>query len=90
MARFTDASLPYWDGAVAALSVLAQFLLTRRNIENWYLWIVVDILAIGLFIKKGLQPTAALYAVFLVLATIGLFTWIAARNEQKLQPAHAS
>ena len=54
------------------------------------LWIVVDILAIGLFIKKGLQPTAALYAVFLVLATIGLFTWIAARNEQKLQPAHAS
>ena len=90
MATFTDASLPYWDGAVAALSVLAQFLLTRRNIENWYLWIVVDILAIGLFIKKGLQPTAALYAVFLVLATIGLFSWLAARREQEPALAHAS
>ena len=83
MAQFTDASLPYWDGAIAALSVLAQFLLTRRNIENWYLWIVVDILAIGLFIQKGLQPTAALYAVFLVLATIGLFRWLAAQRAQQ-------
>ena len=84
MASYTDASLPYWDGAIAALSVLAQFLLTRRNIENWYLWIVVDILAIGLFIEKGLQPTAALYAVFLVLATIGLLSWKKAKREQSL------
>lgn len=90
MHRFTDASLPYWDGAIAALSVLAQFLLTRRNIENWYLWIAVDILAIGLFIKKGLQPTAALYAVFLVLATIGLFSWLAARRQQESTAAFAS
>ena len=84
MASYTDASLPYWDGAIAALSVLAQFLLTRRNIENWYLWIVVDILAIGLFIEKGLQPTAALYAVFLVLASIGLLSWKKAKREQSL------
>ncbi len=75
MDRLTDASLPYWDGAVAALSVLAQFLLSRRHIESWYLWICVDVLAIGLFIVKDLGPTAALYGVFLILATIGLFQW---------------
>lgn len=81
MAAFTDASYPYWDGSVAALSVLAQFLLSRRHIESWYLWIAVDVLAIGLFWVKDLTPTAALYGVFLILAIIGLFQWrVAARN----------
>ena len=78
MSSFTDASYPFWDGAIAALSVLAQFLLSRRHIESWYLWIVVDLLAIGLFYTKGLEPTAALHGVFLVLATIGLLQWIKA------------
>ena len=78
MSSFTDASYPFWDGAIAAFSVLAQFLLSRRHIESWYLWIVVDLLAIGLFYTKGLEPTAALYGVFLVLATIGLLQWIKA------------
>jgi len=75
MHSFTDASFPFWDGAIAALSVLAQFLLSRRHIESWYLWIAVDLLAIGLFYTKELEPTAALYGVFLVLATLGLYRW---------------
>lgn len=75
MSRYTNAAFPYWDGAIAALSVLAQFLMSRRNIESWYLWICVDVLAIGLFMVKELQPTAALYGVFLVLAVIGLMQW---------------
>jgi len=81
MATFTDASYPYWDGAIAALSVTAQILLMRRHLQSWYLWIAVDILAIGLFIAKGLAPTAVLYSVFLILATIGLFQWKAAAND---------
>jgi len=81
MATFTDASYPYWDGAIAALSVTAQILLMRRHLQSWYLWIAVDILAIGLFIAKGLEPTAVLYSVFLILATIGLFQWKAAAND---------
>jgi nicotinamide mononucleotide transporter len=75
MYRFTDASYPFWDGAIAALSVLAQFLLSRRHVESWYLWLIVDALAIVLFIVKDLSPTAVLYALFLVLASIGLFQW---------------
>jgi len=75
MGRYTDASLPYWDGAIAVLSMIAQFLLSRRHIENWYLWIAVDVLAIGLFLRKGLEPTAALYVVFLVLSVLGLLGW---------------
>jgi len=75
MGQLTDASFPYWDGAIAVLSMLAQFLLARKHLENWYLWIVVNILAIGLFTVKDLQPTAALYCVFLVLSIIGLVQW---------------
>jgi nicotinamide mononucleotide transporter len=75
MDKFTDADYPYWDGSIAILSVLAQFLLSRRRLESWFLWIAVDLLAISLFWVKGLYPTSALYAVFLVLAAIGLFNW---------------
>jgi nicotinamide mononucleotide transporter len=49
--------------------------MSRRHIESWYLWIVVDLLAIGLFYTKELEPIAALYGFFLVLATIGLLRW---------------
>lgn len=78
----TNAAYPYWDGAIAALSVLAQFLLARRHIESWHLWIVVDVLAIGLFAVKGLMPTSVLYMVFLCLATLGFFQWRRAAKEQ--------
>ena len=75
MSAYTDAAAPYWDAAVAALSVTAQFLLSRRHVQSWYLWIAVDVLAIGLFYTRGLQPTAALYVIFLGLAIMGLIQW---------------
>lgn len=77
---YTDASHPAWDSAIASLSVTAQILLMRRHYQAWYLWITVDILAIGLFYIKDLQPTAVLYAVFLILASIGLVQWKKASN----------
>ena len=75
MARFTPASLPYWDGAVAMLSVVAQILMTQRRIENWWWWIAVNLLSIGLYAVKGLWPTAGLYVVFLAMAVWGLIDW---------------
>jgi nicotinamide mononucleotide transporter len=75
MSAMTDAAAPWWDATVAGLSVVAQILLSRRKIENWVLWIVVDVLAIGLFYSRDLQLTAALYVVFLGLAIWGLVSW---------------
>ena len=75
MARYTDASFPYWDASILGLSIVAQFLLARRRLENWLVWIAVDLLAIGLYWTKDLYPTAALYFVFLILATVGYFNW---------------
>lgn len=75
MHRLTDASYPYWDAAVAIPSVIAQLMLSRRLLENWVIWIGVDLLAIPLYAAKELWLTAILYGVFLVLASWGLASW---------------
>ena len=75
MATYTPAASPYIDASIAGMSISAQLLLAWRKLENWVLWIVTDVVAIGLYLSKGLQPTAALYAVFLVLSIIGLVDW---------------
>jgi nicotinamide mononucleotide transporter len=84
MARFTDAAAPLVDAGVAGTSVAAQILLARRRIENWVLWILVDIVAIGLYWSRDLRVTSALYAVFLVLATGGLIGWTRALRASKV------
>ena len=76
--RVTDAAMPYPDAAIAAASIAAQFLLSFRRIENWVLWIVIDIGAIALYIARDLDLTAGLYVAFLVLSVLGLREWIKA------------
>lgn len=83
MDRYTDTHFAYWDGAVAMLSVAAQLLMSRRYLENWMLWIAVDIVAVGLYWVKDLKLTAALYMVFLALAIWGLEEWNRVRRVQK-------
>ena len=85
MHRFTDAAYPGWDAGVAILSVVAQILMSRRLLENWLLWIAVDVLAIGLYAAKGLQLTALLYVIFLALSLWGLLDWRA--SERRLAVA---
>ena len=73
--RHTDAALPWVDSALSVLSLIAQWMMTRKLLENWALWIVADIAYVAMFLSKALYVTAALYAVFLVLATKGYLDW---------------
>ena len=82
MHRFTDAAMPYADSAIAGASVAAQILLGFRRIENWVLWIVIDIAAIALYLDRGLYPTAGLYGGFLVMSLFGLKEWVEAARRQ--------
>ena len=82
MHRYTDAAFPWWDASVAMLSVAAQILMSRRYIENWVLWIAVDLDAIGLYLAKNLALTALLYAIFLALSVWGLIGWHRARRPE--------
>jgi nicotinamide mononucleotide transporter len=87
MARYTDAALPYADATIAGASVVAQILLALRRVENWALWIVIDVLSIGVYYNRELYLTAGLYAAFLVLATAGLIAWTkAARSGEAIVP----
>lgn len=78
--RFTNAAMPYADSAIAGASVAAQILLGLRRIENWVVWIVVDVAAVLLYINRGLYPTAGLYGGMLVMSLIGLKEWVEAER----------
>jgi nicotinamide mononucleotide transporter len=80
MSNHTDGSYPFWDAAVAMLSVAGQILMTRRYLENWWWWIAVNTISIPLYVVKQLYLTAGLYALFLVLAVAGLVEWQKARQ----------
>ena len=75
LSRFTNASLPFLDAVLAAFSMVAQWLQARKVLEAWLLWIALDVFYVGMFLYKGLYPTAGLYAAFLYLAALGYSEW---------------
>lgn len=81
MHRFTNAALPFTDSAITGASIAAQFLLSFRKIENWVLWVVIDIASVCVYIYRDLYLFAALYVAFGVLSVMGLREWIASREE---------
>ena len=72
---YTDTDVPWWDAFPTAVSLVAQFLLGRKYLENWALWLVVDLVGVGLFAYKGLWLTVGLYAVFVLLCVAGWRSW---------------
>ena len=83
MARYTDAALPHIDAALTSFSLVAQWWSTRKHIANWWLWIVVDALEIGVFLYKRLYLTSVLFAFLIFLAVLGLRAWNKALREQE-------
>ncbi len=75
LVKYTDSPLPYWDSFTTALSIVATFMLTRKIIEQWLVWIVVDAVSLSLYIYKGLYPTSILFAVYTALAIVGYLQW---------------
>ena len=75
MLKNTDASLPWLDAALTGFSLVGTWWGAQKYIANWWLWIVVDLIYIGEYIYKGLNLTAGLYALFVLLAMLGLRDW---------------
>lgn len=75
MRAWTDAAMPWRDAFIAAFSVAAQVLQARKNIENWPLWLVVNVVAIAAYWKADLAYTAFLYAIYLGLTVVGWRAW---------------
>ena len=70
-----EAAYPYIDSFVMILSVLATILLAKKKIETWHLWIIIDVICVFLFFKKGVIFLALEYFIFWVMAVSGLFNW---------------
>ena len=87
LSRHTDASLPFMDSVLTSFSIVGQWMQTRKLLEAWLVWLGVDVFYVGMFIFKGLYPTAALYAVFLILAVMGFLSWRRTMADDRLQPA---
>ncbi|MBT8137783.1 MAG: nicotinamide riboside transporter PnuC [Gammaproteobacteria bacterium] len=83
MSATTDAAIPYGDAFTTAASLVAMWLQARKRIETWHFWIVVDIVAIGIYYVKELYWTAGLYAVFLGLCVAGYIAWNRSLQEQQ-------
>lgn len=78
--RYTDTDVPWWDAFPTAASVVGQWLLGRKYIENWPTWIVVNAVSIALFIHKALWLTALLYVLFVALSVVGWRAWSRRRS----------
>jgi nicotinamide mononucleotide transporter len=73
--RYTNSTVPVLDSLITALSLVAQFMMTRKWIENWLVWLTANCISVGLLIYKGLYVTSALYLVYQVLCVLGLLEW---------------
>lgn len=75
LAECTDSRVPLFDSMSTALSIVAMWMLSRKLVEQWLVWLVVDMISVGLYIYKGIPITAGLYALYCILAVAGYVRW---------------
>lgn len=79
LGRWTDSPVPLWDGLITSLSVVATWMLTRKYLEQWYVWIVANAIAVIVYLVMGMYPTAVLFIVYFIMAIVGVRAW--SRNQ---------
>lgn len=84
--RQTDAALPWLDAPTTAFSLVGQWMQARKWVQNWALWIVVDLVYVGLYVMKALYLTAGLYLLFAGLAVMGWMAWHRTLAERTTAP----
>ncbi|HEX3140090.1 MAG TPA: nicotinamide riboside transporter PnuC [Rhizobacter sp.] len=73
--RYTDTDVPWWDAFPTAASLIGQWLLGRKYVENWFTWVVVNAVSVALFAYKGLWLTVVLYLIFIAMSVVGWRAW---------------
>jgi nicotinamide mononucleotide transporter len=87
--RYTNSTVPLSDAVTTALSLTAQYMMTRKILENWWFWITADVIYIVLYVYKGLLLTAVLYAIFLAMCIAGIKRWRLGLHQSKPMEAVA-
>ena len=81
--NYTDSDVPWWDAFTTAMSVIGMWMLARKYLEQWWVWIIVDVVCVGLYIYKDLHFTAILYALYAIIAIFGWLNWKKLMNTQQ-------
>ena len=82
LTNFTDSTVPFFDSATTALSVVALWMLAKKHVEQWFVWIAVDGVSSGLYFYKGIYFTAVLYLVYTIVAVYGYKKWNLMEKQQ--------
>ena len=80
---FTDSNVPFWDAMTTALCIVAYWMLSRKFVEQWLVWLAVDVITVGLYVYKDIPLTAGLYALYCVLAIVGYKRWLKMMRAQQ-------
>lgn len=72
---YTDSPVPFGDALTTSLSILATWMLARKKIEHWIVWIFIDLVSSGLYLYRGLYPTVILFLVYMSMAVVGFYEW---------------
>ena len=83
LSRYTSAALPFWDGGSMWVAFVAMWMSARKWIENWILWLAVDVVKTGVYISQGIELYAVLYGVYIVMAFWGWAAWKRAMSEER-------
>jgi len=81
---YTDSTVPYGDAFTTALSFVATWMLARKIIEHWFLWIIINAISAGLYFYKGLYPTSILFVVYFVFSFVGYIEWKKSSSQSKV------
>jgi nicotinamide mononucleotide transporter len=85
LSKYTDSTVAGWDAVTTAISLVAQFMLNRKYLQNWFFWITADIIYIWLYAYKDLWLTSFLYLIFLLLCVAGFLQWKASLNSHEAE-----
>lgn len=75
LVHFTNSTVPFWDAGTTAASIVAMWMLSRKQVEQWLVWLAVDVVTAGLYLYKEIPLTAGLYALYSALAVAGYLRW---------------
>ncbi len=81
--NYTNSTVPFSDAFTTALSIVGMYMLARKYLEQWWVWLVVDIASGALYIYKELFFTAALYTLYAIIAIFGYRKWKRLMNYEK-------
>lgn len=82
MPQLQPDAFPFWDATMTVLSVVAMILMTRKYVENWLLWVVIDVISVMIFVRQGVYAMALEYAILTLIALNGSRLWIASARRQ--------